>query len=635
MNHIDIQSLLLGQDTGTETDEKDENKNTNHISVFKLPITYLDESKKFQLSDIIANDLELESKSNRNMYSYLLESDFSDSKNTKSYAEELLPEWRTNYTTDVDFLTDTQQIIREMDSVEEFKNSITDETMQSHWKKLKQDPHFLEKYGYLEWDVLAHFNQSSTFLQALTMIHIISPIMSFFIPILFFIFPFIILKIQGIPIEFSVYMDVLKNIARHHFIGKALMSFDSFTFESMMYLIGTFGLYALQMYQNTTQCIRFYRNTQYMNTSLCEWKEYVQEMIHKMKSFLRSYREIKTYRPFCKELQKHCSVLEQILEDLKPIQPFEMSIFKASEIGYMLKTFYLLHTNSEYEESLSYSMGFKGFLCHLREIAKRVRSGILGYATFLGPESECEKKLEELEEEFEEKCETEEFEEIERKEEQQIYQQYYPPHQCDTNCIKNDAILDQHIIITGPNASGKTTFLKTTAINLIFSQQFGVGFYKSCQIRPYTHFHSYLNIPDTSGRDSLFQAESRRCKEILDIITDYPQEKGFSHFCIFDELYSGTNPVEATKSAYAFLKYLSEMHTHIRFLLTTHYTSICEKWGENDCIQNYQMEVVEGESDHKNTYKIKKGISTIQGAIRILREMNYPVQILDYIQTYE
>ena len=286
-------------------------------------------------------------------------------------------------------------------------------------------------------------------------------------------------------------------------------------------------------------------------------------------------------------------------------------------------------------------MGFKGFLCHLREISKNVRSGVLGYATFLGPEPleplEPETKEEE-EKESEEEKEPEESKEELKEPETKIDQQYYPPHRDETKCIKNDATLDHHTIITGPNASGKTTFLKTTAINLILSQQFGVGFYESCQIRPYTHFHSYLNIPDTSGRDSLFQAESRRCKEILDIIAEYPQEKGFSHFCIFDELYSGTNPVEATKSAYAFLKYLSETHTHIRFLLTTHYTSICDKWGEDDCIQNYQMEVIDGESEngpHKNTYKIKKGISRIQGAIRILKEMNYPVQILDYIQTYE
>ena len=116
--------------------------------------------------------------------------------------------------------------------------------------------------------------------------------------------------------------------------------------------------------------------------------------------------------------------------------------------------------------------------------------------------------------------------------------QYYPPHKVLKNCTQNDVNLNTNMIITGVNASGKTTTLKTTALNIIFSQQFGFGFYESANLVPYTHIHSYLNIPDTSGRDSLFQAESRRCKEILDKIRDVPADE--YHFCIFDELYSGT-----------------------------------------------------------------------------------------------
>ena len=41
------------------------------------------------------------------------------------------------------------------------------------------------------------------------------------------------------------------------------------------------------------------------------------------------------------------------------------------------------------------------------------------------------------------------------------------------------------------------------------------------------------------------------------------------HLCVFDELYSGTNPEEATKSSYAFLKYLAK-YKHLDFILTTH-----------------------------------------------------------------
>jgi DNA mismatch repair ATPase MutS len=217
--------------------------------------------------------------------------------------------------------------------------------------------------------------------------------------------------------------------------------------------------------------------------------------------------------------------------------------------------------------------------------------------------------------------------------------QYYPPLMGKEH-VKNTFDLSNNAIITGPNASGKTTMLKTTTINEIFSQQYWVGFYQSCDMTAYTHIHSYLNIPDTSGRDSLFQAESRRCKEIIDIIQT-PYEKNTSqkarHFAIFDELYSGTNPTEATQSAYAFLLYLSKFQ-NVDYILTTHYVSLCKKLEkqlmkkENLApVMNYKMDVViHPESGKvKYTYVMKRGISKIQGAVLILEEMSYPKEILD------
>jgi DNA mismatch repair ATPase MutS len=164
--------------------------------------------------------------------------------------------------------------------------------------------------------------------------------------------------------------------------------------------------------------------------------------------------------------------------------------------------------------------------------------------------------------------------------------------------------LDKNIIITGPNASGKTTILKSTLINVIFSQQFGCGFYDEATIVPYKHIHSYLNIPDTSGRDSLFQAESRRCKEILDIIQETESTMSNSrHCCIFDELYSGTNPEEAVESAYSFLLYLSKFD-NVDFILTTHYFEVCKRFKKSDRVDNYKMDVAVDELGKiKYTYK--------------------------------
>jgi DNA mismatch repair ATPase MutS len=141
-----------------------------------------------------------------------------------------------------------------------------------------------------------------------------------------------------------------------------------------------------------------------------------------------------------------------------------------------------------------------------------------------------------------------------------------------------------------------------------------------------------LNIPDTSERDSLFQAESRRCKEIIDVILDKPADKGYRHFCIFDELYSGTNPTEATKSAYAFLSYLTKF-SNVDFVLTTHYVSVCKKLKKSNRVQNYKMMVDAGKDGTMiYTYKIKKGISKVQGAIKILESLEYPDEIIQSVK---
>ena len=130
----------------------------------------------------------------------------------------------------------------------------------------------------------------------------------------------------------------------------------------------------------------------------------------------------------------------------------------------------------------------------------------------------------------------------------------------------------------GPSGSGKTTVLKSVLINVILTQQFGCGFYDSAKLKPYKYIHCYLNIPDTSGRDSLFQAEARRCKEILDIIKESPKSE--EHFCVFDELYSGTNPEEAVMSSLAFMEYLAGFK-NVNSILTTHFIQVCKKLNSN------------------------------------------------------
>jgi len=245
-------------------------------SVFKLPIAYLKENV-FPLNSVVSEDLELLSKSipttiedisdntlekqreteksvsaSRGMYEYLLNPQHQ-------FALETIPLWNEQYTTDISFLQQSQQIIQDISSYKlemgKKQYRISCDNLLEIWSACREDTFFLEKYSYIEWDYVKHLNTNPLFLQSISLANIASPIFSFLLPIMFLILPFIILKFQNIPIDIDTYITVLQDIAKHHFIGKAIGSMNSLDFQNIAYLLfmGTFYVYSI--YQNVVMCM--------------------------------------------------------------------------------------------------------------------------------------------------------------------------------------------------------------------------------------------------------------------------------------------------------------------------------------------------------------------------------------------
>jgi hypothetical protein len=540
---------------------------------------------------------------------------------THDFAQETLSQWKTNFTSNREFLLENQRILAKMGAYrsemqihQEFIGYTMDQDackkIKKVWNVVKKDELFLEKHGYMELELLKGLNRRPIFLQTMSLVNMTSPVLSFLIPVVMLILPFFLLKIQCVPITMDKYVEVLSNIAKHHIIGKSISTIQNFSASNLAYFLLMVAFYAYQIYQNYQTCIRFYRNMKETNDYLMETKQYLAYSIHSMQKFaeITKLDECSQHSRFYIELQIHLKQLQHLQQVLSVVEPFSPSLGKINEIGTLLQCFYELYDNEAFGVSLKWSFGFEGYANNLLGVFENMEKGHVSFAEFNG--------LNGL----------------------QIKDQVYPPHLRET-FVKNNCVLDKNMIITGPNAAGKTTFLKTTIINVILTQQLGCGYYTACVIDPYQQIHSYLNIPDTSARDSLFQAESRRCKEILNAIhAPESQSNNSRHFCVFDELYSGTNPSEATKSAYAFLLYLSKIPT-VDFILTTHYVSICKRLKKDKSlrIQNWKMDAVYDESEDSKisyTYKIKKGISKIQGAICVLREMEYPAEIIKTICEY-
>ena len=471
----------------------------------------------------------------------------------------------------------------------------------------------------MEWNVLKPLNDSPTFLELLALANIMSPIASLLLPIVFVLVPFVILKIQGLPITFDVYTKVLKQIAKNHFIGKALVGWDSISMDKVLYLIFMFVLYLMQIYHNVMAVQRMYTNIKQMNQDLLDMRNFCKYSIHSMKTFLKFHYDDESirktsYQAFCEKTREHCQHLEELMTYLDCVTDFKHDIKKMTELGSMLGVYYQIHNVLEFKCAIRYAIGFEGYIDNLSGIYHHWNANRM---SMIGWKHKTKK---------------------EGKGPVKFMKQYYPAlirpndggSDDSTPIVRNTVTLKKNWIITGPNASGKTTLLKTTAINVILSQQIGCGFYGegSCLPRMYTHIHSYLNIPDTSERDSLFQAEARRCKTIIDAI-DGDDTKKSRHFCIFDELYSGTNPKEASKAAYAFLKYLAA-RKNVDYILTTHYVDVCQRFDDTkERICNHKMIVNEKEDNtFEYTYRVKRGISKILGAGKILKDMNYPKEIV-------
>ena len=645
-------------------------------SSFKFPISYLE--NKQEINENIINDLELvESKDpdGCSMYSHIF-------KPESIFSKKFLNEWSKYYTTDVKFLKDSQVFYKayinqyEGDLKKPIKMTAAGneidinphdifEKIDKLWIDIAGDKNFKQRFNYIDIPILDRLNKSPGFLQILSLYNLTSPVISLLSPLILLIIPFFLLKFQKIDVTVAGYIATLKRIFATHPIGKmfSLLDFSSMPWDKRIYVLMSFVFYVIQVYQNVISCYQFYKNMILIHKNIFILRDYFRYTIKNMTHIISITSSLETYSNFAEDINTNKDKLEKLCKVFDKIKPFSISFGKMLDIGKIMKLNYEIFVDNDIKKCVDYSFGFNGFYEQVDHLKSIIDIGRINMCSFIEGSVEEDvqevEEVEEVEEVQEENKETkEEIKDVKRRRKDKSnksnksnksstsmvstkskdteYSQndtksknvtkfknlYYPPHE---SPVKNNVTIDKKIIITGPNAAGKTTVIKSTLMNIILSQQIGYGFYEKAEIKPYDYLHCYLNIPDTSGRDSLFQAESRRCKEILDCLEKNHDK---THFCIFDELYSGTNPYEAVASAYGYIDYLSTKK-NVDLMLTTHYIELCKNLKSNTSVKNYHMSV-NMLKDHnvEYLYKFKKGISTIKGGIKVLYDLEYPEEII-------
>jgi DNA mismatch repair protein MutS len=178
----------------------------------------------------------------------------------------------------------------------------------------------------------------------------------------------------------------------------------------------------------------------------------------------------------------------------------------------------------------------------------------------------------------------------------------------------------KNLMITGPNAGGKTTSLMSLVINIIFAQSFGIAPSAKLVMTPFAKIHSYLDITTNLQEGlSLFAAEVDRAKKLKNSILSCSE--GQKTFTIIDEIFSGTAPDVASDVGSKFATNLGEMK-HSMTIITTHFKELT-KVGENSgTFTNYKVADATIMPDGKIVYpfKIVPGISTQNIAQHMLEQ---------------
>lgn len=180
------------------------------------------------------------------------------------------------------------------------------------------------------------------------------------------------------------------------------------------------------------------------------------------------------------------------------------------------------------------------------------------------------------------------------------------------------SIENEGIIITGSNMSGKSTFLRTLAINAVLAQTI-----VTCLADSYTS--CFFNIVTSiNPEDNVLEGKSYYFSEaeaILRIIKS--SEAEIPCLAIIDEIFSGTNPVERISASSEILDYLV---THNSLpLIATHDLQLTHMVNNYKCY--YFRENVD-ENGLTFDYLIKLGISPTRNAIRLLKYLGYPEEIV-------
>ena len=185
------------------------------------------------------------------------------------------------------------------------------------------------------------------------------------------------------------------------------------------------------------------------------------------------------------------------------------------------------------------------------------------------------------------------------------------------------ALARQSVLVTGSNMAGKTTFIKTVAIQLLFGQTLGFCLASEARIPRIRVMASIRGEHSVASGKSHYFAEVEAIRSFIDL-----HERGVPAVFVIDELFSGTNTVERIAAARAVLECLSRRAT---VLVTTHDVELQSLIPEQFILCHFQENPdIDGFFD----YRLRPGRANGRNAIRLLQRMGFPDQVVANAMAY-
>ncbi len=193
--------------------------------------------------------------------------------------------------------------------------------------------------------------------------------------------------------------------------------------------------------------------------------------------------------------------------------------------------------------------------------------------------------------------------------------------------VRNDFHFDalgDVVILTGSNMAGKSTFLKTLALNLVLTYAGALVDARALTV-PRLRLFTCIRVSDSvTDGISYFYAEVRRLKALLDALQ---RNDALPLFYAIDEIFRGTNNRERLEGSRAYIQALAAQPGV--GLVATHDLELVQLATEVSTIANYHFrdEIVAGQMHFD--YRLRPGPSPTTNALRLMQHAGLPVPLQD------